>query len=390
MGIYETLYAFQAGWGKAMGEPGSHPWSQGYPLTKQLPGGPPMPERVEGLDWTMRRYPKAWGLPKLREMIAKYYNKNYGSNITSDNVMIYAGGRPSLITIFMFMHPDIRVTIGSTEYTPYYDMLEGLNVPYDLVESNAENRFNPPNADFFNVKSSHPAAKRTLALISNPCNPTGVTRKDSELEDLIRLSSREGNGLLIDEAYELFHSSPVSALQYIKNIDDTNIFVTGAATKGLQAPGIRIGWCVASRANIETMGNYSSFGMGGVPHLSQMYACELLEEKRVELVRKAVPEYYQMQRQRYGEALSKLGVELFTGEGGFYHWGRLPHGLSGEELNQRLFKDGAAILRGTDCDMRREGANSTLNNFFRFSFGPLEQHEFEGDVKILERALGKK
>ena len=37
----------------------------------------------------------------------------------------------------------------------------------------------------------------------------------------------------------------------------------------LQCPGIRIGWVVASKRNIETLANYSSFGMGGVSHPSQ-------------------------------------------------------------------------------------------------------------------------
>ena len=46
MGIYETLYAFQDAFGKTMGEMGTHPWSQGFPLTTQLPGGPEMPTNV--------------------------------------------------------------------------------------------------------------------------------------------------------------------------------------------------------------------------------------------------------------------------------------------------------------------------------------------------------
>ena len=40
MGIYETLYAFQDAFGSTMGEKGTHPWSQGFPLTIQLPNGP--------------------------------------------------------------------------------------------------------------------------------------------------------------------------------------------------------------------------------------------------------------------------------------------------------------------------------------------------------------
>ena len=36
MGIYETLYAFKDSFGRFMGTDGTHPWSQGFPLTTPL------------------------------------------------------------------------------------------------------------------------------------------------------------------------------------------------------------------------------------------------------------------------------------------------------------------------------------------------------------------
>ena len=132
--------------------------------------------------------------------------------------------------------------------------------------------------------------------------------------------------------------------------------MSGACTKGLQCPGIRIGWIIASKKNIETLSNYSSFGMGGVSHPSQLYAVELLEPGRVAQAREAVARHYGMQRARYGEAFENMGLGVYTGEGGFYHWMRLPEGLNAGELNRRLFKRGAAILEGIDCDMARPHA----------------------------------
>src|SRR5690606_31518375 len=101
------------------------------------------------------------------------------------------------------------------------------------------------------------------------------------------------------------------------------IFVVGAATKGLQVPGMRVGWVVAAREHIEILRNYSSFGMGGVSRASQLYVTALLELDRVRQARGAVAEFFTGQRRRYAEGLSALGFELFTGTGGFYHWARL-------------------------------------------------------------------
>lgn len=383
MGIYETLYAFLESFGKYMGESGTHPWSQGFPRTVQLPGGPEMPSSV-GVTPDLLKYPKAWGMPELREAIADYYVRSYGAKLTAENVMVFAGGRPGIIAVLLFLQRDIEIRIASTEYTPYYDMLQLLGRPYTLVPSGVDNGFAPPIESY----TDRSGDRRHLSILSNPCNPTGVTRVGPELEELARSASREGVGLLVDEAYELFHEPPVSALQYIENIDDSNAFVIGAATKGLQAPGIRIGWVIASREHIEVLGNFSSFGMGGVSHPSQCYALSLLEPERVALSREAVPVFYSGQRDRYGSAFERLGLNLYSGDGGFYHWCQLPDGISAEELNLRLFDLGAAILKGTDCDMARLGADSPLRNFFRFSFGPLAPESFKADVEALGRVLG--
>ena len=110
MGIYETLYAFNDAFGQFMGTEGTHPWSQGFPPNHAFRESStvlsfPHPSDVT---WEDRFYPKAWGHPLLRETIVDYYNTYYGSNITPDNVMIFAGGRPGIYTVLSFLkkgHP---------------------------------------------------------------------------------------------------------------------------------------------------------------------------------------------------------------------------------------------------------------------------------------------
>ena len=242
MGIYETLYAFQSIFGAPMGEPATHPWSQGFPLTTQIPGGPEIPKNID-ISSSDLMYPKAWGQPRLREIIASYYNEYHNASLDSENIMIFGGGRPGLMALLLFLNKDIKVRIASTEYTPYYDMLRLLGLNYELVDSSENNKFNPSTSDYLGFENNC----RKLVMLSNPCNPTGITKSGDSLNELVQSTTSGLNGLLIDEAYEMFHSPPVSALRYIKNINDSNLFVSGAATKGLQAPGIRIGWVIASK-----------------------------------------------------------------------------------------------------------------------------------------------
>lgn len=399
MGIYETLYAFKDTFGQFMGTEGTHPWSQGFPLTTPLDkfNGPPLPPSVE-VTWEDRFYPKAWGHPLLRETIADYYNTHYGgaknqygSTIAPENVMIFAGGRPGIFTVLAFLQAHVEVRISNTEWPGYLDMMTAAKTQWSVVPCTKENGFHPPNAAYFD-RTMLNAKTHLLPIISNPGNPTGHTRHGAELEELMRFAEEPKNGILIDEAYEMYHSPAVSAFQYVRDLDSSNVFISGACTKGLQCPGIRIGWVIASKKHIETMANFSSFGMGGVSHPSQLYAVKLFEPSRALQARTAVEQHYNWQRERYGKAFEKMGLKLYTGDGGFYHWLELPEGLDCVEFNKRLFKRGAAILEGPNCDMARPHAKdpdykSPYLRFFRFSFGPLLPETFDSDIKIMTEVL---
>jgi aspartate/methionine/tyrosine aminotransferase len=380
MGVYETLFRFAEATGKYMGDPGTHPWAQGFPLTTQVPGGPPLPDSIV-ITATDRMYPKADGQVPLRQAIADYYRHFYGARITADHVAVFAGGRPAIFAILAFLQEDVTVTIEETEYTPYFDLLQVLRRPHALIPSHAANRFRPALDD-------HPRRDRQFLVKSNPCNPTGVTTTGDDLKRLVAAYSRPDRGALIDEAYEFFcDPEPVSALSHVGDIDQTNLFVVGAATKGLQVPGMRVGWVVAAKQHIEIFRNYSSFAMGGVSRASQLYVTQLLQRDRVAQSRQAIAKFYTDQRRRYAEGLSRLGFELFTGDGGFYHWMRLPGGLTGDAFNERLMRHDAAILPGRLCDMARRGDAGPLGTMARFSFGPLAADSCERDLEILARCV---
>ena len=387
MGIYETLYAFYSSYSIFMGEEGTHPWSQGFPLTTPIErfDGPSLPSSLE-VSYEDRFYPKAWGHPKLRDSIADYYNSQYRSKITPENVMIFAGGRPGIFTVMAFLENHIKVRIGSIEWPAYLDILKRTNSDYDTIPFTKKNNFHPSNAEYFNRENLNHDSP-IMSVLSNPQNPSGQTRSGEELRELIKIAEEPNNGILLDEAYEMFHSPSVSGIEFVNDIDRSNIFLSGACTKGLQSPGIRIGWIIASKSNIEIMSNYSSFGMGGVSHLSQNYAIKLLEPNRVKKAREAIEKHYNWQRERYGNAFKNMGLGVYTGKGGFYHWLELPKGLTSKQLNERLFRRGAAILSAFECDMARPHIKDTkykspYERFFRFSFGPLLPEAFETDIDL--------
>jgi len=269
--------------------------------------------------------------------------------------------------------------------------LTQTDTEYETVPFTKENGFHPNNSEYFD-RTGVSEETSLMAVISNPQNPSGQTRSGEELRELIGMAEQPGNGILLDEAYEMFHSPSVSGIEFVGDLDNSNVFLSGACTKGLQSPGIRIGWIISSKTYIETMSNYSSFGMGGVSHPSQHYAVKLLKPERVKQARKAVNQHYNWQRERYGRAFEEMGLGVYTGKGGFYHWLELPEGMASAELNRRLFKRGAAILCASDCDMDRPHSKdpsyqTPYPRFFRFSFGPLLPETFDSDIQLFSEVL---
>ena len=385
MGVYETLFKFADRTAKYMGDPGTHPWAQGYPLTTRIPVGPPLPAHIDIAAQDLK-YPKATGEIELREAIANYYNEHYAAGITPDHVAVFAGGRPGIFAILAFMEQDICIAVEETEYTPYYDMLELLQKKVVLIPSNVANEFRPGTSEYDKACGD---TSPVFLVKSNPCNPTGVATTGDALAELVRKFSESGRGALFDEAYEFYNDpEPECALKHINDIDETDIFVVGAATKGLQVPGMRTGWVIAAQRHIEIFRNYSSFGMGGVSRASQLYVTELFEPVRIRQARQAVTKFFTEQRIRYRHGLEELGFELYTGDGGFYNWGKLPGELSADEFNERLFKYEAGILPGVLCDMaRRRGEEGPLHRFIRFSFGPLSPDSYDNDMEILAKCV---
>ena len=386
MGIYQILFSFAAQTGSYIGDPGTRAMSQGFPLTTPVPGGPELPAAVE-VNATDRMYPKADGTPALRKAIAEYYNRHYGCSVSEANVMVFAGGRPALVSLLWMLDKNLFVTIEETEYTPYWDMLRHCERAHAIVQSNEQNRFRP-DLEAHRAAFAAEGSGRQLLLRSNPCNPTGVALALDDLDKLAAWSREENFAALVDEAYEFFGDpEPRSVLAHIKNIDEHNLFVVGAATKGLQVPGARTGWVVGPAREIEVLRNYSSYGMGGVSQLSQNYVLRLFEPAHIDAARSAIAKFYTEQRKRYCDALVELGCEDFTGTGGFYSWVKLPGGMTSSECNRRLFEQKAAILPGELCDMHRRGDDGPLAHFVRVSFGPRKPEDFDGDVAALRAAL---
>jgi len=392
MGIYECLDKFQQATGKKIGDPGTRPWIQGYPRVERLPNGPDLPDTVK-LTADERKYPDRWGHPELREAIARYYVELHDASVGPENVIVLGGGRQAIFSLLLLHQHAMkakeqapRVVIEETEYPPYWDACQFLDLPFDVVSSNLSNRFRPSASDHLTKLDDC-----AFWIKSNPCNPTGVTWAASDFAPIIE-RSRDNDFLgFVDEAYDFFVEPDFkSVLSQIDDISTANLAVIGAATKGLQFPGARIGWVVGRPELVQALGAFVTFAIGGISRPSQKFIEFLLDIDHVREHRSSMGEFNRQQRQRYGSMLTDSGMKLHTGSGGFYHWCETPAGISANDVDDRLRRHGASILPGLFCDQNRPDLGSSelttygspLANCFRLSFGPCAPEDADGDATI--------
>ena len=139
--------------------------------------------------------------------------------------MIFAGGRPGIYTVLAFLKQHVQVRISNTEWPAYLDIMTQTETDWRVVPFTRENGFHPPNSAYFDRQGLN-AKTHLMPIISNPGNPTGHTRHGAELEELMAMAEQPGNGILLDEAYEMFHESKgVSGIRYVKDLDDSNVFL---------------------------------------------------------------------------------------------------------------------------------------------------------------------
>ena len=127
MGIYETLYAFRDAFGQFMGTEGTHPWSQGFPLTTPLEkfGGPELPSSVD-VTWEDRFYPKAWGHPLAPggdRRATTTASTTFEHHRTGERHGVRRAGDRGSSRCWRFSKRHVEVRIGNVEWPAYLDIL---------------------------------------------------------------------------------------------------------------------------------------------------------------------------------------------------------------------------------------------------------------------------
>ena len=321
-------------------------------------------------------YPRAQGLPELRDAIARWIARRFEVELDPETAIIPTLG--SKEAIFTFAHVVVDAVGGKDVVVvtePGYPVPErgaqfaGAEVV--RLPLRAENDFLPD----LDSLDSDLLDRAALVWVNYPNNPTGAAAPRSFYERLAELAREHGFVLASDEAYsELwFDDPPASALELA---DLTNVAVFNTLSKRSSMTGYRCGF-VAGDPDLVAALRVFRPNLGTAPQEFVQRAAIVAwdDERHVERNRAL----YARKRAVFLDLLARKGLAVAASAATMYLWVETPAGETSEAFAERLLEAGVVVTPGSYLGGSGEG-------YVRFALVPTEE-ECRQAAALLEEAL---
>ncbi|HET8606670.1 MAG TPA: aminotransferase class I/II-fold pyridoxal phosphate-dependent enzyme [Gaiellaceae bacterium] len=319
-------------------------------------------------------YPRAQGLPELRDAIARWLRLRFGVEVDPESELVPTLG--SKEAIFSFAQvvcgggKDV-VVIPEPAY-PVYERgaaVAGAEAyPAPLREDNG---FLP---DLDAIPDE--IYDRTACFwVNYPNNPTGAVAPVSFYEELAARAAAHDFLVCSDEAYSeiWFDETPVSALQAY---DRSRIVVFNTLSKRSSMPGYRSGFVAGPAELIATLKAFRpTVGTAPQEFVQRASIVAWSDEEHVRRTRAI----YRRKRDLIEPALRERGIRIVASEASFFLWFAVPAGQSSEEFATRLLEHGVVVAPGSYFGPAGEG-------YARLALVPTEA-ECARAAEILREAL---
>jgi acetylornithine aminotransferase len=314
-------------------------------------------------------YPRATGLPELREAISGWIDRRFGVAVDPGSELVPTLGSKEAIFSFAQIALGEKRLVAIPE--PAYPVYErgalfagGAVTSVTLKESTGW----LPDLDAFDAWG-----EIALFWVCYPNNPTGAVAPLSFYEELAERAREHGFLVCSDEAYsELwFDEPPISALQVA---DRESVVVFNTLSKRSSMTGYRSGFVCASAEIIAALRSFRpTVGTAPQEFVQRASVAAWSDDAHVENVRAL----YKRKRDTLLPALEEGGLRLAGSDATFYLW--VDVGGPSEPFCRRLLEHGIVAAPGSFFGAAGEG-------YARFALVPT-QAQCERAAEILREVL---
>ena len=310
------------------------------------------------LDADKLGYTDTFGIPTLRQAIARHYRDWYGVEVAPEQVFVTTGSSAAFVVSFLAaFDPGDRVAVAEPGYPCYRNILSALGIEPVGLATTEESRFQPTVELLAAAEGD--GGKLDGLIVASPSNPTGTMLSADELKDLADYCHERGIRLISDEIYHgiTYGERGASALEFTRDAVVINSF-----SKYFSMTGWRLGWMVIpadlARA-IECLAQNLYISPPSLSQAAAVAAFDCHDELRANVAR------YAANRALLLEKLPGAGFDhLAPAQGAFYIYADVSKLTNDSEdfCRRILAETGVATTPGLDFDPHRGRA------FMRFSF----------------------
>jgi len=306
------------------------------------------------------QYGPSEGFSPLRETFAAESRKR-GIACSADDILIMTGSQQPLdLAGKVFLDAGDCVLTESPTYLAAIQAFQSYEVRFAAVPTDDQGLI--PEALPELIERERP---KFLYTIPNFQNPTGVTLTPERRRKLYSIAARYGLIVVEDDPY--------GALRYtgkdippVKSLDTEGIVIYHSTVSKTIAPGLRVGWVVASE---EIRRKYTIAKQAADLHTSSLdqrivhrYLSEFDSEAHVERIRRSYGERFAIMDAALKQTMPP-GFTWTHPEGGMFLWVTCPEGMNTNDLMHSALARRVLFVPGQDFFSDASGQRFMRLNF---------------------------
>jgi 2-aminoadipate transaminase len=321
------------------------------------------------------QYGPSEGFSPLRERFAAD-SRQRGIDCTAEDILITTGSQQSLdLAGKIFLNPGDCVLTENPTYLAAIQTFQTCEARFAAVPTDAEGLI--PEALPALIEREKP---RFLYTIPNFQNPTGVTLTAQRRQTLYSIAAHYGLIVLEDDPYGCLRYAGTSVAP-IKALDTEGIVIYLSTISKTIAPGLRVGWLVASeqiRRKLTIVKQAADLHTSSLDQrIVYRYLTDFDNDAHIRQIRKSYGERHAIMDATLTESMP-AGFSWTKPEGGMFLWVTCPEGVDTNELMREALARKVLFVPGQDFF-----SNDPGQRYMRLNFSNASAEQIRVGIKRL-------
>lgn len=296
------------------------------------------------------QYTSNFGMPKLRELVSKYYQTRYGLKYDPKNEVLCTVGASEAIDLALrsLVNAGEDVLIPDPSYVSYRPCVNLVGANPVSIKCTENEEF---KVTLENLKAAY-TEKSKIIILPYPNNPTGAIMDKEDLAKIVDFIIEKDLIVISDEIYsELTYTDEghVSIASF-DGMKERCVVINGFS-KAFAMTGWRLGYALAPKEIINVMYRIHQYAIMCCPTASQYAGIASLEngfEDNFSTIQDMVQKY-DVRRRYLVDEFNKMGLKCFAPKGAFYVFPCVKAtGMDGDEFANTLFREmNVAVVPGS-------------------------------------------